>query len=69
MSKTCICGTEISENQVYCPCCKAVVRYSDLPGHPSLCQHLIVAHHSDVVLDDGERFEGQPRHPAEYGDS
>jgi len=24
---------------------------------------------SDVVLDDGERFEGQPGHPAEYGDS
>jgi hypothetical protein len=34
--KYCICGIEISEDQTYCPSCRATVRYQDLPGHGEL---------------------------------
>ena len=51
MSKTCICGTVISENQVYCPCCRAIVRYQDLPHRLSLNEHLVKAHDFCPVCD------------------
>ena len=49
--KKCICGTVISENQVYCPCCRAIVRYQDLPHRLSLDEHLVEAH-GYVLLGD-----------------
>ncbi len=41
--KRCICLTKISEDQAYCSCCKAAVRYQDLPGHDDLNKHLAKA--------------------------
>ena len=51
MSKKCICGTEISENRVYCTCCRAIVRYQDLPHRINLSEHLVKAHNLCPICD------------------